>query len=255
MKSQIVALALAIMPAQALAQTLIEEPPPGATLVRASWAHVPGWDEGMIAWPPFAALLGVSGTVEMNCIAQVDGTITDCEATAAPTGWGFEQAALDLADQSRVSPRTVDGVPWASRLAFRTVFRHGDLEAGPAYSGPEPTTVDLALIRAFVNMNASVEDLVCVDVTLLTDEQRAAVMPLLRGSFEEYRAEWTDAMALGLARQLPVGFAETVRNGGPVPDMLTVVDVGAFHEARAVEMRIFARTRALYCAQYGCPSI
>lgn len=79
-------------------------------------------------------------------------------------------------------------------------------------------------------------------------------MPVLRRAFEEYRAEWVDAVALGLARLMPPGIARAARDGERLPALAYLdVDGAAFDQARAVEARIFARTRVLYCAQFDCP--
>lgn len=230
--------------------------PADAQVVGMSWAAppTPGPDD----YPPMAVLLGASGTVVVRCMAEVDGSVSECEAVeSAPQGWGFEAAAVRVINRGRVNPRTVNGVPERVAFQVRIPFLMGDLEPVPAYRGPEPAAEDQAVFRDLIAFSAGPESFYCINLYDFSPEQRAAVMPILRQVFEEHRAEWVDATGLAFARLSPPGAAQALREGRAPqgPDRNRPLDVSAFDRAEAVEQRIFAHARVLYCARYDCPSI
>jgi TonB family protein len=62
-------------------------------------------------FPYRAARDDVSGKVKMACIATEKGALSNCRIlTEAPPGYGFGQAAKDMAGLFRVKPTTADGV-------------------------------------------------------------------------------------------------------------------------------------------------
>ena len=227
-------------------------------VTNARWDQMPPPELAYLEYPPLATILGVGGDVHLRCIARVDGSIGDCEVLSVSTpGWGFEAAAIRVVQLGRLHPMTVDGVPQDSTFTVRLPFQPQNFEELGSYSGPAPGADELAMLRDMIAFNASVEDLTCLNLEYLSREERAAVMPLLRQAFEEHRTAWVEGMAMGYARMLPHGSAAAIRAGGAPPPMpeLEEIDPAVFDMVRAVEQRIYARTRVLYCSQYDCPSI
>lgn len=72
--------------------------PPPATVVR--------------MFPKAALQAGVPGEVVLDCRVSRAGRLADCQVRrAAPEGMGFEQAAMEVAAEYRLSPLLVDGRP------------------------------------------------------------------------------------------------------------------------------------------------
>jgi TonB family protein len=239
-----------------LAPTLAwAQPASGPVVTSPRWQHLPAPEEVFDLYPPMALILGVSGAVQLRCVSNPDGSITDCETVAAdPAGWGFEAAAVATLQRGRLAPRTVDGVPQASTFSVRIPFLSSAIEEGPAYEGPAPDPDMLNLIRDYVAFSAGVESLFCLDLDRLSPEERAAALPALTQAFEENRTAWVEGMALGWARSAPPGAYQAIRSGGPV-EPVSEMDPAAFDQVRLIEARIFARARDIYCGQYDCASI
>jgi hypothetical protein len=70
----------------------------------------------------------VIANVTLRCLADVDGALKRCTATATPPGYGFEDAAKKLAKYYVIQPRTVDGKPEASYVDDLVVYRLEDIE-------------------------------------------------------------------------------------------------------------------------------
>jgi len=78
--------------------------------VAPDWAQTPSADALGRAYPQAAR--GRSGTVQIKCQLNAEGRLVDCAvATESPTGAGFGEAALKLADQFRAWPQLLDGQP------------------------------------------------------------------------------------------------------------------------------------------------
>lgn len=66
---------------------------------------------------------GMAGMVALTCIATRSGSLEDCTVeSAAPTGFGLDQAALKAASLYVVEPATEDGKPVASHYWLRVSF-------------------------------------------------------------------------------------------------------------------------------------
>ena len=232
------------------------ETEPDAVVESVSWETDPGELVTPDTYPTLAFILGVTGRVQLLCTARVDGSVADCQVISSTTpGWGFEDAAVRLIESGRVRPGTVNGVAEARLFSTGVPFLTDTTFLTEPYQGIEPTPEDLAVVRDYVAFVARAEDLVCVDINSLTPQERVALMPVLRQAFEEHRGEWVSAMALGLARSLPPGLAQARRRGQPLALPTGEGEWATFDQLTAVETRIFARARVLYCAQYDCPGI
>ena len=75
------------------------------------WEHVPDGDEMSRFYPRAAALLDISGRVQLRCSVTAVGSLENCEATEErPAGLGFGHAGVKLATYFHMKPQTVDGV-------------------------------------------------------------------------------------------------------------------------------------------------
>ena len=76
-------------------------------------------------YPALALRRGIEeGEVQLACEALASGEPTACEVVHEnPPGAGFGEAALASMHQARVTPRTVEGTPVASRIRFTIRFR------------------------------------------------------------------------------------------------------------------------------------
>jgi TonB family protein len=64
------------------------------------------------AYPVRALDNQIEGDAFMDCVVMADGKLTGCRiAGESPTGFGFGQAALDLAADYQLKPRYLDGEP------------------------------------------------------------------------------------------------------------------------------------------------
>lgn len=243
----------------ALASGAVQDAPPAdAVVTNISWEQTPPPALAYPEYPPLATILGVGGDVHLRCVARIDGTVGDCEVLSASNpGWGFEAAAIRVVQLGRLNPQTVNGVPQAATFTVRIPFQAQDFESLGTYSGPEPGADELNWVRDLVAFNASVGQLSCLNLDYLSPEERAAVMPILNQAFEEHRTAWVEGMAVAMARMIPAGTIAAVRAGGAPPPApgRDEIDPAVFDRVRAVEQRIYARTRELYCARYECPRI
>lgn len=91
------------------------------------------------AYPARALDNQIEGAALMDCAVTLDGKLGGCRIAAeTPSGYGFGQAALDLAIDFAVKPRMVDGEPVAGALVRVGVsFRPGDPSA-PLTLGVKP---------------------------------------------------------------------------------------------------------------------
>lgn len=87
--------------------------------------------------PPSVDSPSPLGLVDLTCISQPTGEVTDCTIIyEAQTGAGLGALVLAAIETARMSPRTEDGVPQASPVRFGVRFRSGTLP--PLVSQPVP---------------------------------------------------------------------------------------------------------------------
>lgn len=78
------------------------------------------------AYPEAARKQGLTGTVLLQIVVGVDGSVTDAQV-AHPAGHGFDESALAAAKQLRFEPATQNGQPVAVQLNYEVLFALHDL--------------------------------------------------------------------------------------------------------------------------------
>ncbi|KQS55335.1 hypothetical protein ASG17_04390 [Brevundimonas sp. Leaf363] len=205
-------------------------------------------------YPDFAAFIRVDSRVTLRCVAEVDGTMDQCEVVAAsPDGLGFEQLALESMAGARMRPAVLDGEPVARRTQFRINFRMADyadrMPKRTPYRGPEPSAraKELAEIIAAqmgeIPMEASI-----TPVGGLALDRIETVTPWLREALPFRRM--TVAF---LSRYLDEADLERIRMGEPplAPEP-TITDMKTLLSDFVPEDDPTTGVRGRYCAIYAC---
>lgn len=119
-----------------------QQPIAPAVITNPSWRTPPEVTEA--DYPIFAAHLGMSGRVEVECVISTEG-VPDCKATKAdPAGLGFEAAAVGIVERGRLNPRLVDGVPFEANMKVGVPFIPEPVDPPPAiWIGPSPSNAHL----------------------------------------------------------------------------------------------------------------
>lgn len=99
------------------------EPAPRA-ISEVVWARRPSARDYNRFYPRRALDAGQSGRVVLDCTANARGALSCSVAEESPPGWGFGEAALRIARQSRIEPQMSDGTSAAGQrvrmpLAFQ----------------------------------------------------------------------------------------------------------------------------------------
>jgi TonB family protein len=88
------------------------------------WKRKPSAGDLMAVWPVAAAKRGLGGAATIDCVATVQGTLTDCVVvTESPPGAGFGQAAVALTPQFLMKPATLAGKPTPSTVRIPINFK------------------------------------------------------------------------------------------------------------------------------------
>jgi periplasmic protein TonB len=99
------------------------EPPPRVEIANPRWRQRPRHPERN--YPAEALASGVEGAVELDCEVSVEGRLACAIVSETPTGWGFGEAALALADEHLMAPVLYNGGPARGHLRMRIPFTQG----------------------------------------------------------------------------------------------------------------------------------
>jgi TonB family protein len=247
---------MAVLAGAATAQTPVAPRP--VTITNPDWASLPDVETLGAAHPAFASMAGIGGSAVLNCTARPDGGLTGCRVVEAlPAGMGFDRAALSVAPDFRVTPRSVDGLATAATVQFRIHFTLAEDPPIAPWTGPEPGAEHLQKTRQGVlrfesdveaEFEASLQD-------LGLDADRAdTARALARQVHDEFTEKQIDASALALARLVTPEQLEMMMSGAsfppPPPEDLMM---RAGDRVEAVSRQEEERLRTLYCARFACP--
>lgn len=232
-----------------------ERPVSVETAVGPTWASQPDNRTMTDAFPGFAVMAGLSGSVTLNCATTREGGLEDCTVVEAkPEGLGFDRTAMTLARQSRVSSRPLGDISPLSRVQYTSRYRMTDDGAPPAWTGPEPTRERLVLARAVATQQSDLDRRFVAATDWGVDpDRREAVIDIILQVQAEFRERGIEAEALVLARTMTVEQLEALRSRArPAP----VIDFAESYAASAEQVALMgeqaARIRSLYCAHYDC---
>jgi protein TonB len=100
----------------------VAEAAPGPpTIANPYWLERP--DNLTRYYPRRALERGRQGEVVLNCIVGVEGALRCAVVSETPVGWGFGEAALEIAGDHRLAPATLDGRPVEGRYRMVVPFR------------------------------------------------------------------------------------------------------------------------------------
>lgn len=237
-----------------------QNPPRPAVITNPTWASIPDAEAMTAVYPRFAGIAGLSGDATLSCLAQPDGVLSACNVIrTTPDGLGFEQAALSLTGQFRTNPRTVNGQEAGARVQFSVRFRPPTPTEPEPWTGPEPDAAHLQATQGMVDQlmpdvdrefAAYVEDL---DIDPDRENKaRAMIMQV----YAEFRERQIAATTLTLARLITPEQQSALMSGqGYPPEPPPEVQARAQDQADRLETEQQTRLRALYCAQYDCPTL
>jgi len=106
----------------------VPEPAPtwGLEISDVQWVHEPSSRDFARYFPRRALDEGQSGNVTLDCVIGGNGRLTCSVASESPSGYGFGDAAISIAGQTRVRNQLRDGSPAAGRhLRLPLSFRAG----------------------------------------------------------------------------------------------------------------------------------
>jgi len=112
-------------------------PAQASTVTNPDWRQRPSPDDISRYYPDRAQRQNVDGTVRVQCRLSSDGVLGDCIVLSeTPTGYGFGEAALNVAARFQMRPGTRDGRPVSSQVIIPISFSLPAPE--PAASPPRP---------------------------------------------------------------------------------------------------------------------
>jgi periplasmic protein TonB len=136
----------------ALAAPAAAVPPKRVT--NADWLRKPSPDDITRYYPKLAQDHYIDGKVRVQCRLANDGVLNDCVVLSeAPTGYGFGEAALNVATRFQMRPGTRDGQPIAGQIIVPISFRTEPSGTVTGRDGPGPTpgvAISAGLILLYV---------------------------------------------------------------------------------------------------------
>lgn len=111
------AVLLALGGGQAIAQGVTEAPmtvAPGKddlpTVFNPQWLKTPSGQALLDVYPEKAMRNGRGGSVELRCLVETDGSLSNCTTQGErPRGYGIAEAALKLSKEFQLKPIVVNG--------------------------------------------------------------------------------------------------------------------------------------------------
>lgn len=219
-----------------------------------AWTSIPSGESMGDAYPEFASIIEIEGAATLRCTVALEGRLANCRVRdVAPTGLGFDRAALALTPQFQIQPRQVDGEPAKSQVQFTVRFAlEPDIIPTP-WAGAEPTEERLALARAVVIRRFSWPRVDPSELDVDPDRQ-AEVAAIIAQADDELRTEAAEAAALSMARLLSDDQLRMLSVGQRRPPPPT--DIPLFQSANdrfiALTNVRLTRIRDLYCARWDC---
>jgi TonB family protein len=111
----------------ALATPAPAAPAPLKKVTNPDWVRKPSPEDISRYYPPLAQQHDIGGRARVQCRLANDGVLSDCVVLSeAPTGYGFGEAALNVATRFQMRPGTHDGRPIAGQIIVPIVFRPQD---------------------------------------------------------------------------------------------------------------------------------
>jgi TonB family protein len=99
-------------------------PPPPPVITRPDWLRRPSSEDMARYYPERAQEREISGRAALACTVTTRGTLSGCNvASESPSGAGFGEAALRLANRFQMKPQTVDGKPVEAQTRFTITFQ------------------------------------------------------------------------------------------------------------------------------------
>lgn len=107
----------------AVALVLVVGVPASAESTKADWLRQPTPSEFQSLYPKAAVKVRAGAVVMLTCVAATDGSLKRCTAKSQRYDeYGFEAAAVQMAQYFLMRPATVDGVPVESNVRVPITF-------------------------------------------------------------------------------------------------------------------------------------
>jgi protein TonB len=90
-------------------------------------------------YPERAARMNMAGSARMKCLVTAEGRLQNCEILSeSPEGYGFGQAALNMATLFKMRPQTRDGQPVGGATVVIPLKFNPPSDPPPPPAAPKP---------------------------------------------------------------------------------------------------------------------